>query len=89
VISDASTDETDDIAKQVATRDQRVRLIRKQERKGKQDSINLTFSVTSADVLVFIDADVRLASEQSISKLVEYFRDGKTAGPGRACPSPP
>ncbi len=79
VISDASTDQTDDIVQQVATRDQRVKLIRKQERKGKQDSINLAFSGTSADVLVFIDADVRLANEHSISKLVQYFRDGTTA----------
>ncbi len=78
VISDASTDQTDNIVQQVATRDQRVRLIRKQERKGKQDSINLAFALTSAEVLVFIDADVRLASEHSISKLVQYFRDGKT-----------
>ncbi len=90
VISDASTDQTDDIVQQFATRDQRVRLLRKQERKGKQDSINLAFSATSADVVVFIDADVRLASEHSISKLVEHFRDGRTAlvqgGLVRVCP---
>lgn len=79
VISDASTDKTDDIVQQVAIRDQRVSLIRKQERKGKQNSINLAFAATSADVLVFIDADVRLANEHSISKLLQYFRDDKTA----------
>jgi len=79
VISDASTDQTDHIVQQVATRDQRVKLIRKHERKGKQDSINLAFSISSADVLVFIDADVRLASEHSMLKLVQYFRDGMTA----------
>ncbi len=79
VISDASTDQTDDIVQQIANGDKRVKLIRKQERKGKQDSINLAFAVTSADVLVIIDADVRLASEHSMSKLVQYFRDGKTA----------
>jgi len=90
VISDGSTDQTDDIVRQVATRDQRVRLIRKQERKGKQDSVNLAFSISSADVLVFIDADVRLGGEDSIRKLVQYFRDGKTAlvqgGLVRVCP---
>jgi len=73
VISDASRDETDEIVQQVATRDQRVKLIRKRERKGKQDSMNLAFSVSSADVVVFIDADVRLGSEDSISKVVQYF----------------
>ena len=81
VISDASTDETDDVVQRVAKQDCRIRLIRKrgQERKGKQDSINLAFSLTNADVVVFIDADVRLANEHSIAKLVQHFRDGKAA----------
>ncbi len=79
VISDASMDQTDDIVQQIAARDRRVKLIRKPERKGKQDSINLAFSTTNADVIVFIDADVRLASEDSIAKLVQHFRDGNVA----------
>ena len=79
VISDASTDHTDDIVRQAAIRDQRVKLIRKQQREGKYDSINLAFSVSSADVLVFTDADVRLAGERAILKLVQYLRDDKTA----------
>ena len=79
VISDASTDQTDNVVQRVARRDPRIKLIRKRERKGKQDSINLAFSVTSADVVLFIDADVRLASEHSIARLLHHFRDGKTA----------
>jgi glycosyltransferase involved in cell wall biosynthesis len=79
VISDASTDETDDIVQRFATRGQRVRLIRKRARKGKQDSINLAFSVTKADIVVFIDADVRLASEHTIVKLIRHFHDGKAS----------
>jgi len=79
VISDASMDQTDNIVQRVAKRDHRIKLIRKQGRKGKQDSINLAFLVTSADVVVFIDADVRLASEHSIAKLLHHFRDGQTA----------
>jgi len=79
VVSDASTDQTDDIVQQMAARERRVKLISKPERKGKQDSINLAFSITNADVIVFIDADVRLASEDSITKLVRHFRDGNVA----------
>jgi len=79
VISDASTDQTHDIVQRIARRDIRIKLIRKPERKGKYDSINLAFSITSADVVLFIDADVMLADEQSIAKLVDHFRDGKTA----------
>ena len=79
VISDDSTDQTDDIVQGIARGDSRVRLIRKPERKGKQDSINLAFSVISADVVVFIDADMRLANEHSIAKLLHHFRDGETS----------
>ena len=79
VISDASTDQTDNIVQRFAKRDDRIRLLRKQERKGKQDSINLAFSVTSADVVVFIDADVRLANEHSIANLLRHFRDHENA----------
>jgi len=79
VISDASTDQTDDIVQQASTRDRRVKLIRKRQRKGKQDSINLAFSITNAAVLVFLDADVRLASEHSLSRLVMYFHSGEIA----------
>jgi len=79
VISDASTDQTNGIVQQMVARDRRVKLIRELERKGKHASINLAFSITNADVIVFIDADVRLASEDSITKLVQHFRGGNVA----------
>jgi len=79
VISDASNDQTDDIVQRISGRDHRIKLIRKQERKGKNDSINLAFLLSSSDVVLFIDADVRLANEHSITNLLRHFRDGKTA----------
>jgi len=79
VISDASTDRTNDIVQRVARRDHRIELIKKRERKGKQDSINLVLSLTSADIVLFIDADVRLANEHSIAKLLHHLRDGENA----------
>ena len=79
VISDAPTDQTDDIVLQMAATDQRLKLGRKRERKGKNDSINLALSTTSANVVLFLDADVRLADEHSIPKLVQHFRDGDVA----------
>ncbi len=79
VISDASTDQTDDIVQRVTRRDHRIELIKKRERKGKQDSINLALPLTSADVVLFIDADVRLANKHSIAKLLHHFRDGENA----------
>ena len=79
VISDASTDQTHDIVQRLAKRDVRIELIKKPGRKGKYDSINLALSISSADVVLFIDADVRLASEQSIAKLLHHFRDDGAA----------
>ena len=79
VISDTSTDKTDDIVKQVASRDNRVKLINKSLRKGKQDSINLALSITKADIAIIVDADIRLANKLSIAKLIECFRDDKVA----------
>ena len=79
VISDASTDRTDEIVKQAAEGDSRIRLIRKQERKGKQDTINLAFSIINADVAVLIDADVRLANKLSLAKLLRPFQDNQVA----------
>jgi glycosyltransferase involved in cell wall biosynthesis len=79
VISDASTDGTDDIVRRVATTEKRVNLVRKTERKGKQDSINLALSIMKADIVVFLDADVRLADEETIAKLIKYFREGAVA----------
>ena len=79
VISDASTYQTDDVVQRLAKRDHRIELIKKRERKGKQDSINLALALTSADIVLFIDADVRLANEHSIAKLLHHFRDGENA----------
>jgi len=79
VISDASTDGTDDVIRRVAGVDPRVKLVRKKERKGKQDSINLALAVTNADVVVFIDADVRFADRHSLAKLLRHFHHGDVA----------
>lgn len=76
VISDASTDATDSIVQHASERDNRIRLTRKTERQGKTDSVNLAISSSDADVLVFIDADVRLARPDALEQLLDSFSDG-------------
>ncbi|MFC1964474.1 hypothetical protein ACFLWG_00485 [Chloroflexota bacterium] len=44
-MSDASADQTDDIVQRITRKDPRTKLIKKQERKGKNDSINLVFMI--------------------------------------------
>ncbi len=79
VLSDASTDRTDDIVRQAGRGDSGVKLIRKAERKGKQDSVNKAISITDTDVLVFLDADIRLANEDALVNLLRYFHEGQAA----------
>lgn len=79
VISDASTDRTDDIVQQACREDKRVKLVRKAERKGKPDSISKAISLTQADVLVFIDADHRLGDEDALVNLLRYFHEEQAA----------
>ncbi|MFC1904187.1 glycosyltransferase [Chloroflexota bacterium] len=79
VISDASTDSTDDIVQQASREDKRVKLIRKAERKGKPDSVNQGISLAQADVLVFIDADHRLGDKDALVNLLRYFHGGQAA----------
>lgn len=75
VISDASTDTTDEIIQRAAADDVRIKLHRKPVRAGKTDSVNLAFSMSHADILVFIDADVRLAGPDTIARLLAHMRD--------------
>ncbi len=71
VISDASTDQTEEIVRGFSKSDERVRLIQKSERKGKNNSINLAFEQSNADVLIMLDADIRLATDKVLQDFVE------------------
>jgi cellulose synthase/poly-beta-1,6-N-acetylglucosamine synthase-like glycosyltransferase len=61
VVSDASTDATDDKVAAVAGRNRRVRYVRQEHRAGKATALNLAAAVATGDVLVFSDARQRLA----------------------------
>jgi len=77
VVSDASTDSTDDIVSRYVHRDGRVKLIRKPMRKGKNDSINMAVSLTRSDALVLLDADVRLASANVLEHWLRPIYEGR------------
>jgi len=70
VISDASTDNTDQIVSEFHNKDERVRIITKPERRGKNHSINTAVSIADSDALVLLDADVRLAHERVLEYLI-------------------
>jgi len=72
VVSDASSDRTDEIA--TAYADKGVKLIRQEKRLGKTAGLNLAVSMASGEIIVFSDANA-MYEPDAISKLVQYFAD--------------
>jgi cellulose synthase/poly-beta-1,6-N-acetylglucosamine synthase-like glycosyltransferase len=74
VVSDASSDRTDDIVQEVSAREPRVRLVRLSERRGKSAGLNRAVEVAQGDIVVFSDANA-LYEPRSIRELVRGFAD--------------
>lgn len=72
VISDGSTDRTDEIASGFAGRN--VRLLRQEPRAGKTSAINLAVPLARGEIIVFSDANSLYAPE-ALRRLVANFAD--------------
>ncbi|MDH3455891.1 MAG: glycosyltransferase family 2 protein [Gemmatimonadota bacterium] len=72
VVSDASTDRTDEIAEMYASQD--VQLIRQGERRGKTAALNLAVPMVSGEIVVFSDANSMYAPS-ALRDLVRPFQD--------------
>jgi glycosyltransferase involved in cell wall biosynthesis len=72
VASDSSTDDTDNIARQFEA--QAVRLVRAEERKGKEYAQGLAVNAARGDILVFSDVATSIPGG-AIHRLVECFED--------------
>ncbi|MBI1863725.1 glycosyltransferase family 2 protein [Candidatus Woesebacteria bacterium] len=68
VISDGSTDSTVSTAKRI--KDRRIEVIQKKKRLGKASRLNQIINKTDSDLLVLVDADISIASQDFISELV-------------------
>lgn len=95
VASDASTDGTDEIARSFAPQ---VRLVRLDQRSGKQAALNRAAASASGEIFVFTDASVRLApdalealtrnfADPSIGAVSSVIRVTSAAGDGLAAPA--
>jgi cellulose synthase/poly-beta-1,6-N-acetylglucosamine synthase-like glycosyltransferase len=78
VASDCS-EKTLAIARKMATRDPRIRLIEHERRTGKADAINEIFRETEGDFLVYVNADA-LISTNSIPALLKSIEEDEGAG---------
>ena len=72
VISDASTDLTDQIVRSFS--DQGVTLLRMEERGGKTVGLNAAMKVAKSDIVIFSDANIMYRTD-TIRRLVQNFAD--------------
>lgn len=74
IVSDGSDDGSDDIVREAARTDPRIRLVRVAERKGKGNALNTGIAQARHDILLFIDAGIRL-EPGALAAIVAPFAD--------------
>jgi cellulose synthase/poly-beta-1,6-N-acetylglucosamine synthase-like glycosyltransferase len=74
VVSDNSTDRTEEIVDDFAKRDARIRLLASQGRLGKSGAQNLAVESATGEILFFTDADTRTRPD-TLKLVMENFSD--------------
>jgi cellulose synthase/poly-beta-1,6-N-acetylglucosamine synthase-like glycosyltransferase len=75
VVSDGSTDRTDEILRGLADRSEgRLRLLRQEPRQGKTLALNMALRHTSSDIVTFADAN-SIYAPNALRSLVRSFAD--------------
>jgi glycosyltransferase involved in cell wall biosynthesis len=76
VVSDGSTDATDEIVERYARETGRVKLLHTQGREGKSVALNIGVSAATGDVLVMTDANA-IFEQDAVVRLVESLADAE------------
>ncbi len=76
VISSGSTDNTDQIVRELMEQDQRIQLITQPSRYGKASAINLFLAKAKGDIVVIESADT-ITAPNAIHSLIEPFKNPK------------
>ena len=82
VVVTSCTDKTEKIAREFSRHDNRIKVIREKERRGKSAAINTMLSVAKGDIVLISSGDV-IPEKGSIYKLLGPFKDpsvGYTGG---------
>lgn len=74
VVSDGSSDGTDDVLRRLAAEDPRVRWVRQELRAGKSAALNMAVARAGGDIVVFSDAN-SLYHPDAIERIVRNFSD--------------
>ena len=77
VVSSGSTDRTDDIVRTLQRDHREITLIRQEKREGKNSAINAYLEAKTCDIVVMLNADNVLGTEDSLWHLVSPFEDEK------------
>lgn len=75
VVSSGSTDRTDEIVRSLAAEFPVITFLPQEKREGKNSAINLYLDNMTSKLAVMLNADNVFASEESLQKLLEPFRD--------------
>ncbi|HUL39874.1 MAG TPA: glycosyltransferase [Methanomassiliicoccales archaeon] len=81
VISSGSTDETDGVVRSYEKKEGHVKLVRQEQREGKNSAINLFISMAKGEILILVNADNRL-ERGSLQALLEPFQDDEVGVAG-------
>ncbi len=77
VVSSGSTDGTDDIVRSLQEKHEEIVLIRQEKREGKNSAINAYLDAKTCDIVVMLNADNVLGTEDSLWHLASLFEDEK------------
>ncbi|MFH1502974.1 MAG: glycosyltransferase [Candidatus Eisenbacteria bacterium] len=86
VVSSGSTDRTDEITREWASRDDRISLVRQESREGKASAINIFLARATADIFILESGDT-LPAPDCVERLLAPFAD-ETVGMTGARPVP-
>ena len=75
VVSDGSTDGTNEVVKKMSEQDQRVQLVLLRRNQGKSAALMAGFQATSGEIIVTLDADLQ-DEPTEIPKLLEKLESG-------------
>ncbi len=77
VMIDSCTDDTEKKARAFAEKNKIIRVISDNQRKGKVKRLNQLYKINRSDILIQFDADIVLASQYVIQKMVKTFIEEK------------
>lgn len=78
VVSDGSDDGSDEILRDAAARDPRIRALRVAERRGKGNALNVGVAAAHNPILLFVDASIRL-EPGALAAIVAPFADPRVS----------